>query len=357
MNVQKLAHNRNQDEKGEPIKHFVKLPLWWAGILMNVFGELGNMFAYGFAPVSLVAPVGSVDVFVNEVIAVLFLKEPFRIRDGVGLVGVVAGVVLIILGVPESEAELDVHTLLSDQYFNTPRVWAYAALLLLGIALFVFVLEPRYARQNILVWLLLCSVISSVTVIACRSFASLVALLPADCGGDDAQRCHHGLVHAPCTGTLGHWLMWVLLLILVVTAIWSANYLQKAMMVYGNTEVVPVYYCTFTLAAIVGGGVVYNDFANVTPGLGVMFGCGVVAALGSVWLITGNRDKVHAYTKDDAEAYGTRPLSLPAPPCPRPSVAVGLSLPSLLSPPHDSQSGRPRPLPLPARRPMASAHR
>ena len=69
MNVQKLAHNRNQDEKGEPIKHFVKLPLWWAGILMNVFGELGNMFAYGFAPVEMLAPLGGVTLVLNIYVA------------------------------------------------------------------------------------------------------------------------------------------------------------------------------------------------------------------------------------------------------------------------------------------------
>ena len=50
--------------------------------------------------------------------------------------------------------------------------------------------------------------------------------------------------------------MYVLLLVIIVTAIWSANYLQKALMVYGTTEVLPVYYCTFTLAAIVGGAAV-----------------------------------------------------------------------------------------------------
>lgn len=37
-------------------------------------GEVGNMLAYGFAPASVVAPVGSVGVFFNEIIAVLFLK-------------------------------------------------------------------------------------------------------------------------------------------------------------------------------------------------------------------------------------------------------------------------------------------
>ena len=143
MNVQKLAHNRNQDGAGDPVRHFTMLPLWWVGILMNIVGELGNMLAYGFAPVSLVAPVGSVGVFVNEVIAVLFLKEPFRKRDGLGLIGIVAGVLLIISGVPKSEGTLDTHTLLSNVYFNAPQVWAYVALLVVGIGVFVFVLEPR----------------------------------------------------------------------------------------------------------------------------------------------------------------------------------------------------------------------
>jgi hypothetical protein len=77
-------------------------------------------------------------------------------------------------------------------------------------------------------------------------------MLPTDCGEVEADRCHHGVVHSPCMGLLGHWLIYVLLLIIIVTAIWSANYLQKALMVYGTTEVLPVYYCTFTLAAIVG---------------------------------------------------------------------------------------------------------
>ena len=72
-----------------------KVPLWWIGMLMNIFGELGNLLAYGFAPASLVAPVGCVGVFANEIIAVVFLKEPFRKQDVVGLVGVIIGVILI----------------------------------------------------------------------------------------------------------------------------------------------------------------------------------------------------------------------------------------------------------------------
>ena len=120
---------------------------------MNIFGELGNMLAYGYAPVSLVAPVGSVGVFVNEIVAVLLLKEPFRKRDGLGLFGIVAGVLLIISGVPKSEvAMLDTHTLLSDTYFNAPRVWAYVALLVVGVGFLACVLGPRCNRPALEPW-------------------------------------------------------------------------------------------------------------------------------------------------------------------------------------------------------------
>jgi hypothetical protein len=56
------------------VKSYWRIPLWWLGLLLNMGGEIGNMIAYGFAPASVVAPVGSVGVFFNEVIAVVFLK-------------------------------------------------------------------------------------------------------------------------------------------------------------------------------------------------------------------------------------------------------------------------------------------
>ena len=148
LSIQKLAHTRNEDEEGNPKKHFIKVPLWWIGMLMNIFGELGNLLAYGFAPASLVAPVGCVGVFANEIIAVVFLKEPFRKQDVVGLVGVIIGVILIIFGVPESGEALDAHRLMSidpPEYYANPRAYVYLIFLLLLIAFFIGYLEPRYA--------------------------------------------------------------------------------------------------------------------------------------------------------------------------------------------------------------------
>ncbi len=50
------------------------------------------------------------------------------------------------------------------------------------------------------------------------------------------------------------------LLLVAVTAIGQTNFLNKAMMHFGNNEVVPVYYTTFTMASVGAGGLVYSEF-------------------------------------------------------------------------------------------------
>ena len=244
--VQKYAHNSNKGPNGQPIKSYLRLPTWWVGILMNIFGEVGNMLAYGLAPASVVAPVGSVGVIVNEIIAVVFLKEKLRIRDIFGLVFVIGGVIIVIITVPEGQEQLSVHHLLSQEIYFHPRAYWYLIALAAMIVFFICYLEPRYAQERILVWLLLCSSISSMTVAACRGFASLVTLIPSECFAG-VSTCHHGVLHPPCTQTIAHGLFWVLLVVIIITAIWSAMYLNKAMMVYGNTEVCTLQPCPLRL--------------------------------------------------------------------------------------------------------------
>tara|TARA_B110001452_G_scaffold190094_1_gene160301 strand:+ start:1690 stop:2175 length:486 start_codon:yes stop_codon:yes gene_type:complete len=92
LNLQKLVHVRNADPvTGEPHVHFARLPLWWAGILLNTVSELVrpltaaearargkpcsqlpwrraqvNLAALGFAPATLVTPLGCITVAFNS---------------------------------------------------------------------------------------------------------------------------------------------------------------------------------------------------------------------------------------------------------------------------------------------------
>lgn len=56
---QKYAHVR-QSQRGS--KPYYTSVLWWCGVVLMGIGELGNFAAYGFAPASLIAPLGCVSV-------------------------------------------------------------------------------------------------------------------------------------------------------------------------------------------------------------------------------------------------------------------------------------------------------
>lgn len=57
--VQKYTHVRQSQRGTRP---YYTSRLWWCGILLMGLGELGNFAAYGFAPASLIAPLGCVSV-------------------------------------------------------------------------------------------------------------------------------------------------------------------------------------------------------------------------------------------------------------------------------------------------------
>ncbi|TNN42640.1 NIPA-like protein 2 [Liparis tanakae] len=55
----KYAHVR-QSQRGS--KPYYTSVVWWCGVALMGVGELGNFAAYGFAPASLIAPLGCVAV-------------------------------------------------------------------------------------------------------------------------------------------------------------------------------------------------------------------------------------------------------------------------------------------------------
>ena len=144
--------------------------------------------------------------------------------------------------------------------------------------------------------------------------------IPEDCEG---PHCIHGKEKGACSQTVGHWLFWLMLFVIVVTAIWSAMYLNRAMMVFGNTQVirrdgaemgagsdppprryyqvVPVYYVTFTLFSIVGGAIVYKELSAITYAQMGMFGAGCICAAVGVYFVSSG----HTPGDDIRDSKGT----------------------------------------------------
>jgi uncharacterized membrane protein len=98
LNVQKFSHNKNNAAKQK--KSYLLRPTWWLGMALMGLGEIGNFLAYAFAPASVVAPLGTVALVSNAIIAPVVLKERFRLQDLIGIIIAIGGAVVVVRARP-----------------------------------------------------------------------------------------------------------------------------------------------------------------------------------------------------------------------------------------------------------------
>jgi len=75
LNIQKYSHVQLAHQ--EHPRPYFKSMLWWAGAALMAVGEMGNFAAYGFAPITLIAPLGCVSVTAPHVGPLLVYPVPF----------------------------------------------------------------------------------------------------------------------------------------------------------------------------------------------------------------------------------------------------------------------------------------
>ena len=140
-----------QSEKPKPRperKTYLKSPYWWTGIILMIAGEAGNFIAYGFAPASIVSPLGVVALVSNCIIAPCLLHERFRQRDFWGVVVAIGGAVTIVLSAKNSETKMGPH----DVWAAITR-WEFETYLGITAALIVVLMwaSGRYGEKTILI--------------------------------------------------------------------------------------------------------------------------------------------------------------------------------------------------------------
>jgi hypothetical protein len=127
---------------------YLKSPYWWGGIVLMTVGETGNFLAYGFAPASIVSPLGVVALISNCVIAPIMLKERFRLRDFWGVVVAVAGAVTVVLSAKQQEKKLGPHEILNAVTTTAFEVYMGVTISLIGALIWA---SPKYGSRTILI--------------------------------------------------------------------------------------------------------------------------------------------------------------------------------------------------------------
>jgi len=267
LNLQKIAGLKAKDEGLD----FHKSRRWWAAVILMCVGEFGNFTAYAFAPATLVAPLGAVSVVANSAISSLLGLEAFRFQDIVGTALVVCGGCVLVLFAPAGEANFSLQEL--ESYLLGGVFLVY-----FGLVLSVYIMLHLYRihssnRSGPVIDLVMTAIIGSITVLATKGFSTSL------------RRTIQGRENAFSSP-----LTYAMFVVILVTAAIQVRDINRALMRYGTSQVMPVYYVLFTLASICGSVVLYHEFAVVSGTRRLIFLAGCCITFFGVILITGNRD-------------------------------------------------------------------
>ena len=131
------------------------------------FGEAGNFLAYGFAPASIVSPLGVVALISNCVVAPIILKENFRPRDVLGVIVSVAGAVTVVLSAKQKERKLGPLQIWQAITTIEFEIYVLTTTLLITILLWA---SPRYGHNIIIIDLGLVGLFGGFIVCFCFCF-------------------------------------------------------------------------------------------------------------------------------------------------------------------------------------------
>ncbi|XP_039055075.1 probable magnesium transporter NIPA4 [Hibiscus syriacus] len=247
-------------------------PLWWIGMITMVVGEIANFAAYAFAPAILVTPLGALSIIISAVLAHIILQERLHTFGILGCALCVVGSTTIVLHAPperQIESVTEVWNLATE-----PGFLFYTALVLTVVFILVFHIVPQYGQTHIMVYIAVCSLVGSISVMSVKALG--IALKLTFSGMNQ-------LVY-PQT--------WAFTLVVITCVLTQINYLNKALDTFNTAVVSPIYYVMFTSLTILASVIMFKDWDRQTPTQIITQMCGFVTILSGTFLLHKTKDMV-----------------------------------------------------------------
>ncbi|CAO1629181.1 unnamed protein product [Parajaminaea phylloscopi] len=248
---------------------YLQNPIWWAGMLTMAIGEIANFAAYTYAPPILVTPLGALSVLIGSVLASFVLKEELGRLGRVGCSLCLVGTVIIVVNAPEDK---DIQTV--DEILNyalqTPFL-TYCLFVLIFAIWMIWRMVPRYGRRTPLVYLSICSLVGSISVMSVKGFGVALKLT-----FDGNNQFTH-----PST--------YCFAIVVAVCILVQMNYLNKALDQFSTNIVNPIYYVMFTTSTIFASFLLFRGFNTNGAAPAVSLLGGFIVIFMGVYLLNLNR--------------------------------------------------------------------
>lgn len=157
---------------------------------------------------------------------------------------------------------------LTDYVFLTYVVTILVMTLILKV---IFI--PRFGNTNVVVYLLVCSSIGSLTVVFCKG----VALGIRESVREEVNN-------------FSNYIFWLLLVLSIICIMIQMNYLNRALDIFNTNIVTPVYYVMFTVLVIMASGILYREWEHMKTDdiLGCI--CGFIVLIVAVFTLNAFKD-------------------------------------------------------------------
>ncbi|CAM8921630.1 unnamed protein product [Rhodiola kirilowii] len=245
-------------------------PLWWIGMVTMIVGEFANFIAYIYAPAVLVTPLGALSIIVSAVLAHFLLKEYLQKLGIVGCVLCVVGSTLIVLYAPSEKTLTSVEEIW--ELATQPAFLLYTASVIAVALVLIFYCAPRYGQTNIMVYIGICSIVGSLTVMSVKAVGIAIKLTI------------EGSSQAASFQT------WIFVFVAVSCIILQLNYLNMALDTFNTAVVSPIYYALFTTFTIVASSIMFKDWSGQSASSIVSVLCGFITVLAGTMVLHWTRE-------------------------------------------------------------------
>lgn len=230
---------------------------------------MANFAAYTFAPAILVTPLGAMSVIIGAILASFLLDEKLGRLGVCGCASCIIGSVIIVLHAPSDKEVETVDEILA--YASKLPFLIYLGFVGVFSTFMIFRIVPRYGTKNPMVYLSVCSLVGSVSVMAIKGFGIALKLTIAG------------------NNQLTHISTYIFGVVVVSCILIQMNYFNKALDTFSTNVVNPIYYVFFTTATIIASAILFQGFNTTDAVNTISLLCGFLTIFMGVFLLNISR--------------------------------------------------------------------
>ncbi|CAN1835271.1 Probable magnesium transporter NIPA2 [Linum perenne] len=236
-------------------------PWWWAGMI--------TMMEAIF--------------FCSAVLAHFILQEKLHIFGVLGCVLCVVGSSTIVLHAPQERSIESVRQVW--QLATEPGFLVYSALVVIAVSVLIFYCVPRYGQTHMIVYVGICSLMGSLTVMSVKAVS--IALKLSFSGMNQFT----------------YFETWIFTIIVVTCCLLQINYLNKALDTFNTAVISPVYYVMFTSFTILASMIMFKDWDSQNASQIATELCGFVTILSGTFLLHRTKDMGDKPEEEEAPVF------------------------------------------------------